>query len=127
MPPKSKPKRNMTMTTRIYKNEYQPNHVDFLKSTFTVVDESENILTISGDAASLERAMCGMFNNDDQFKSLFPSFQTMAERTAYTRECYHTAVKAVQTELLNMINHGVVNDDFFRLRELWQQMESKNK
>lgn len=107
------------MTTRIYKNEYKVNHLDFIRKTYNVVSESDNVVVISGDEKELEKAMMGMFNTDEQFKGLFPAFQTERERKAYTQQQIKQLADVMRNTLLNIINNGIICDDFFELRELY--------
>lgn len=107
------------MTLRVYKNEYQPSQVAYLSQHFEVVSESASILTIKGEAEELEKVMRGMFCSEDEFKSLFPKFRTEADRMAYTERLYDDTLKLMQTNLLQMINHGVVNAKFEKLRKAY--------
>ena len=108
-----------TMTLNIYKDEYKASHLDYLRKAFTVESETSKVVTISGTQADLERAMMGMYNNDEQFKSLFPAFITEQERIENTKnEMKHLADEMHDT-LLRIINYGVIGNDFMELRELY--------
>ena len=109
----------MTMTLNIYKDEYKASHLDYLCKAFTVESETSKVVTISGDQAELEKAMMGMFNNDEQFKSLFPGFLTEKERILNTRREMKHIADEMRDTLLRIINYGVIGNDFMELRELY--------
>lgn len=104
------------MTLRVYKNEYQPSQISYLSQHFEVVEESATILTISGNEEELDKVMSAMFSTEEEFKSIFPKFRTEADRKAYTDQLYQDTVHIIQTNLLQMINHGVVDTQFEKLR-----------
>lgn len=110
------------MTLRVYKNEYQPSQIAYISQAFEVIAESASILTISGSERELEKVMAGMFSSEDEFKTIFPNFQTEADRMAYTESLYEDTVHLIQTNLLQMINNGVVGEKFFKLREAYNQL-----
>lgn len=110
------------MTLRVYKNEYQPSQIAYLSKAFEVVAESASILTIFGPEEELEKVMAGMYSTEGEFKSLFPKFQTEAERIAYTDQLFKDTVSLIQTNLLQMINDGVVGEKFYKLREAYNQL-----
>lgn len=107
------------MTLRVYKNEYQPSQIAYLSNAFEVIAESATILTISGSEKELEKVMSGMFSTEDEFKSIFPKFQTEADRMAYTDQLFDDTVRLIQTNLLQMINHGVADGNFIKLRQAY--------
>lgn len=110
------------MTLRVYKSEYQPSQIAYLSKAFEVVSETASILTIMGDERELEKVMRGMFCSEDEFKSIFPKFQTEADRVAYTEHLYKETVNLIQTNLLQIINHGVVGEKFNKLREAYNHL-----
>lgn len=109
----------MTMTLNIYKDEYKASHLDYLRKAFTVESETSKVVTISGTQADLERAMMGMYNNDEQFKSLFPAFITEQERIENTKNEMKHLADEMRDTLLRIINYGVIGNDFMELRELY--------
>lgn len=110
------------MTLRVYKSEYQPSQIAYLYEAFEVIAESATILTISGSEKELEKVMSGMFSTEDEFKSIFPKFQTEADRMAYTDNLYNDTVRLIQTNLLQMIHHGVAGEKFIKLREAYNHL-----
>ena len=115
----------MTMTLNIYKDEYKASHLDYLRNAFTVESETEKVVTISGDQAELEKAMMGMFNNDEQFKSLFPGFLTEKERILNTRREMKHIADEMRDTLLRIINNGVIGNDFMELREMYFKPQNR--
>lgn len=115
----------MTMTLNIYKDEYKASHLDYLRNAFTVESETEKVVTISGDQAELEKAMMGMFNNDEQFKSLFPGFLTEKERILNTRREMKHIADEMRDTLLRIINNGVIGNDFMELREMYFKFQNR--
>lgn len=115
----------MTMTLNIYKDEYKASHLDYLRKAFTVESETEKVVTISGDQAELEKAMMGMFNNDEQFKSLFPGFLTEKERILNTRREMKHIADEMRDTLLRIINNGVIGNDFMELREMYFKFQNR--
>lgn len=109
----------MTMTLNIYKDEYKASHLDYLRKAFTVESETSKVVTISGTQTELERAMMGMYTNDEQFKSLFPGFLTEKERILNTRREMKHIADEMRDTLLRIINYGVIGNDFMELRELY--------
>lgn len=107
------------MTLRVYKEEYQPRQIDYLKSHFQVVSESKRILTISASEAELEKVMEAMYSGEARFKSIFPDFMTEQERINYTHEKFNACVSMMQTSLLEMINNGVCDWRFEALRQAY--------
>ena len=115
----------MTMTLNIYKDEYKASHLDYLRKAFTVESETSKVVTISGDQAELEKAMMGMFNNDEQFKSLFPGFLTEKERILNTRREMKHIADEMRDTLLRIINNGVIGNDFMELREMYFKFQNR--
>lgn len=109
----------MTMTLNIYKDEYKASHLDYLRKAFRVEGETARVITISGEQADLERAMMGMYSNDDNFKSLFPAFLTEYERIENTKNEMRRLADEIRDTLLRIINNGVIGNDFMELRELY--------
>ena len=115
----------MTMTLNIYKDEYKASHLDYLRKAFTVESETSKVVTISGDQAELEKAMMGMFNNDEQFKSLFPGFLTEQERIENTKNEMKHLADEMRYTLLRIINYGVIGNDFMELREMYFKFQNR--
>lgn len=110
----------MEYSLRIYKNEYQAAHINFIKGVFEVVEESEKTLTIVGDETMLEKAQSGMFTTDEQFKAIFPEYVTIAERQAITRKELEALKDQIATTLCRCIRDGVADGVMFnKMRDFY--------
>ena len=76
----------MNLSLRIYKNEYQASHLNYIKSVFDVTKESEKTIEIVGEETLLAKVQLGMFATDEQFKNIFPDYVTVLERQAITNK-----------------------------------------
>lgn len=101
----------MEYSLRIYKNEYQPAQLNYIKGIFNVVEESEN--TITGDEVQLHKVMSAMLLNDERFKEVFPEYVTVAERQAITRKELEALKDTIATTLCKCIRDGVTDNDLF--------------
>lgn len=115
------------MTLRIYKNEYESRHIDFIRTNFTVVEESENVLAIAGTEEILNNVMQGMMTSDEQFKAIFPDFRTLAERQAYTDEQICATKKSLQNTLCMIASYGAFTEEsyveFDKLRQAYMNLK----
>ena len=61
------------MTTRIYKNEFDKNYIQYLKKTYKVEEESEKVLTL-GDITPEDddKFHSAMFKSYDELCAMFP-------------------------------------------------------
>jgi hypothetical protein len=103
----------MEYSLNIYKNEYQEAHLAFIRKHFTVSDETEKVLTIVGIDYKLEKVMSGMFATDEQFKALFPDYQTEKERQEWTRKELADLKDTIARTLCRIINDGDMNNPLF--------------
>lgn len=103
----------MEYSLNIYKNEYQEAHLAFIRKHFTVSGETEKVLTIVGIDYKLEKVMSGMFATDDQFKAIFPEYQTATERAEWTNKELADLKDNVATTLCRIINQGNINNPLF--------------
>ena len=67
----------------------------------------------------------GMFNNDEQFKSLFPGFLTEQERIENTKNEMKHLADEMRDTLLRIINYGVIGNDFMELREMYFKFQNR--
>ena len=110
----------MEYSLRIYKNEYQPAQLNYIKGVFNVVEESDNTITIIGDEINLNKVMSAIFVTDNDFKAIFPEYVTVAERRAITRKELNNLKDQIATTLCRCIRDGVTDDDFFtELRDFY--------
>lgn len=76
----------MEYSLRIYKNEYGVRHLNFIRKKFEVTGETEKTLEVVGKEQDLEMLMSAMFLTDEQFKAVFPDYQTEKECQEWTRK-----------------------------------------
>lgn len=103
----------MEYSLRIYKNEYGVRHLNFIRKTFTVSGETEKVLTIIGEEVELEKVMSAMFLTDEQFKAIFPDFQTEKECAEWTRKQLADLKDNIAKTLCRIINDGDTNNPLF--------------
>lgn len=103
----------MEYSLNIYKNEYQETHLAFIRKHFTVSGETEKVLTIVGNDSQLEKVMSGMFATDDQFKAIFPDYQTAKERAEWTNKELADLKDNIATTLCHIINQGNIDNPLF--------------
>lgn len=103
----------MEYLLRIYKNEYQPAQLNYIKGIFNVIEESKNIITITGDEVQLHKVMSAMLLTDERFKEVFPEYVTVAERQAITRKELEALKDTIATTLCKCIRDGVTDNDLF--------------
>lgn len=79
------------MNTRIYKNEFDPAYIAYLKDRYTVESETDKVLTLTGiDEADEEKFHAAMFKNYDQLVELFPDdFRRFSDAVADFAKSLH--------------------------------------
>lgn len=64
--------------------------------------------------------MSGMFCTDEQFKALFPEYQTRKEREEWTSKELETLKKTIATTLCRVINQGEPSgEQFTKFRDFY--------
>ena len=111
--------KNMQMSLRVYKDEYNASQLTYIRDNFEVVTESENIILISGSEARLEDLMNLTFSTDEKFKQLFNDYLTKEERIENTKKEIHHIADEFRKSLLEIINNGIANSDFVKLRKIY--------
>ena len=101
------------MTLRVYKDEYQGTQIDYLRKAFEVVDESANVLTISGTEAELEKVQACMFFGEADFKAVFPDYLTTEEREYNTMDLAKDCLNVMYSTVLEIREKGLINDPRF--------------
>lgn len=110
----------MDYSLRIYKNEYAELHLNFICKAFKVNLETEKVIEIVGEQEQLEKVMSGMFCTDEQFKALFPEYQTRKERDEWTSKELETLKKTIATTLCRVINQGEPSgEQFTKFRDFY--------
>lgn len=118
---KINPKKNSTkmkteikLTLRVYKEEYNDNQLSFLSGLFEVVDETANVLTISGTQGELELVMENAFTNDEKFKVAFPEYLTEEERKENTKREFDEITMQIGRALCRTFKTGDINSPIAR-------------
>lgn len=93
----------------VYTSEYNTNQLNYIKENFIVIDEIETRLTIRGRMKELEKVMQAAFTTDEQFKQIFPLYQTAEERAEEINELFNELVEEVRTTLVQAIKLGCDN------------------
>lgn len=103
----------MDYSLRIYKNEYDEHHLNFIRKIFKVNLETEKVVEFVGEQELLEKVMSGMFCTDEQFKAIFPEYQTRKEREEWTSKELENLKTTIATTLCRIINHGEPSGEQF--------------
>ena len=110
-----------TLSLRIYKNEVSENRLNFVRRTFTVFEESENVLSVEGSEEDIVKLYDNCLLSDERFKQAFPDYMTRAERAEYTLTKVEQVKSYVQNALLEIIANGELNADYEALRQIYLQ------
>ena len=111
--------KNMQMSLRVYKDEYNANQLRYIRDNFEVVTESANVIIISGSESRLEDLMSLTFSTDEKFKQLFNDYLTEEERVGKTKEEIHHLADEFRNSLLQIINNGIAGAEFVELRKIY--------
>lgn len=110
-----------TLALRIYKNEISDDRLNFIRRTFTVFEESENVLSVEGSEEDIVKLYDNYLLSDERFKQAFPDYMTRAERAVYTNDKVEEVRTYVQNALLDIIAKGELNAEYEILRQLYLQ------
>ena len=108
-----------TLTLRIYKNEIDAARLAFIRKSFSIYEESEQVLTVEGSKDDILKLYDNYLLSDAQFKSAYPEFMTYSERVAYTDKMCECIKNYFRTALCEIINNGEETPEFARLRKLY--------
>ena len=108
-----------TLSLRIYKNEVSESRLNFIRRTFTVFEESENVLSVEGSEEDIVKLYDNCLLSDERFKQAFPNYMTRAERAEYTLKKVEEVKSYVQNALLEIIAKGELNAEYAMLRNLY--------
>lgn len=110
----------MDYSLRVYKNEYAELHLSFIRKAFKVNFETEKVIEIVGEQELIEKVMSGMFCTDEQFKAIFPEYQTRKEREEWTSKELENLKATIATTLCRVINQGEPSGELFiKFREFY--------
>ena len=76
-------------------------------------ERGEKTLEVVGKEQDLEMLMSAMFLNDEQFKALFPDYQTEKECQEWTRKQLADLKDTIARTLCRIINDGDMNNPLF--------------
>ena len=108
-----------TLTLRIFKNEIDAIRLAFIRSTFTVYDESEKVLTVEGSKDDILKLYDSYLLDEAQFKAAFPDYMTYAERVRYTEKMCECIKEYFRKALCEIIDNGEETDEFKRLSKIY--------
>lgn len=103
----------MEYSLRIYKNEYGVRHLNFIRKKFEVTGETEKTLEVVGKEQDLEMLMSAMFLTDEQFKAVFPDYQTEKECQEWIRKELADLEDTIARTLCRIIYDGDTNNPLF--------------
>lgn len=116
----------MDYSLRVYKNEYAELHLNFIRKAFKVNFETEKVIEIVGEQELIEKVMSGMFCTDEQFKAIFPEYQTRKEREEWTNKELVNLKTTIATTLCRVISQGEPSGELFtKFRDFYLNQLSK--
>ena len=108
-----------TLTLRIYKNEIDATRLAFIRKSFSIYEESEQVLTVEGSKDEILKLYDNYLLNDSQFKAVYPEFMTYSERVAYTGKMCEGIKSYFRAALCEIIANGEETEEFRRMRKLY--------
>lgn len=108
-----------TLTLRIYKNEIDANRLAFIRKSFAICEESENILTVEGSKDDILKLYDSYLLSEDKFKAAFPDYMTATERIKYTDKMCESIKVYFRNALCEIIDNGAETPEFARLRKIY--------
>lgn len=98
---------------RIYKNEYSERQLAYIRKHYTVVNETEKVLSIESTEDEINKIQSAMFRTDEQFKKIFPEYMTKVDRELYTAAKLAELKSHIADTLLDCINNGDTDSEEF--------------
>ena len=108
-----------TLTLRIYKNEIDATRLAFIRKSFSIYEESEQVLTVEGSKDDILKLYDSYLLNDAQFKAVYPEYMTYTERVAYTEKMCECIKSYFRRALCEIIANGEETEEFRRMRKLY--------
>ena len=108
-----------TLTLRIYKNEIDATRLAFIRKSFSIYEESEQVLTVEGSKDDILKLYDNYLLNDAQFKAVYPEYMTYTERAAYTEKMCECIKNYFRNALCEIIDNGEETPEFARLRKIY--------
>lgn len=114
-------------TLNVYKAEYNEFQLRYIRENYTVITETENVLTIAGEQTELENIMENCFASDEKFKESFPEYITKKERELQTLVKLNALKSQIQTVLLEAIKDDCADSEIFHKFQEFYIHEFVNK
>ena len=108
-----------TLTLRIYKSEIDANRQAFIRKSFSIYEESENILTVEGSKDDILKLYDSYLLSDAQFKAAFPEYLTYTERVKYTERMCESIKIYIKKALCEIVDNGEETPEFERLCKIY--------
>lgn len=99
------------MTLRVYKDEYLPAQIQYIREAFVVEEESANVITIYGTGMELGKvASINKYMSESDVKKIFPGYLTTEEREYNTMDLAKDCLMEMQDTLSKMVKKGLITD-----------------
>ena len=108
-----------TLTLRIYKKEIDATRLAFIRKSFSIYEESEQVLTVEGSKDDILKLYDNYLLSDEQFKAVYPEYMTYTERVAYTEKMCESIKDYFRNALCEIIDNGEETPEFARLRKIY--------
>lgn len=115
-----------TITYRMYKDEFSNRVINFVKedARFYIVEESEKVLTISGDEKNLKKLMKCMYISTEGAKKIFPEIITARDAEGTARKMKEDILNEVRDNLIKMYNIGAHHTiEYSQLYNVWKNLK----
>ena len=114
-----------TMTYRMYKDEFSNRVINFVKedARFTIVEESEKVLTISAEDKELDKLMQCMYLTEGA-KKIFPEIITAREAEEVAKKMKEDILNELRDNLIKMYNIGAHHTiEYSQLYNVWKNLK----
>ena len=115
-----------TMTYRMYKDEFSNRVLNFVKedARFTIVKESEKVLSILGSEKDLEKLMQCMYLSSEGAKKIFPEILSTREAEEIAKKMKEDILNEVRDNLIKMYNIGAHHTiEYSQLYNVWKNLK----
>ena len=114
------------MTYRMYKDEFSDRVINFVKedARFTIVEESEKVLTISAEDKELDKLMQCMYHSTEGAKKIFPEITEGAREAEVAKKMKEDILNEIRDNLIKMYNIGVHHTiEYSQLYNVWKNLK----
>lgn len=114
------------VTYRMYKDEFSNRVISFVKedARFTIIEESEKVLTILGDEKNLEKLMQCVYRSTEYAKKIFPEIITARDAEEIAKKMKEDILNEVRDNLIKMYNieaHHTI--EYSQLYNVWKNLK----